>query len=323
MPTASVPGKFSTLEDTRTNRRAFQPAQWSVFDETRTARRAFQHEQWSVFEETRTARLAMDAGRFSARQVQQVKQIARWDEKIRIAASQPARFDCRGWHAASAAAGFAERAETAVATATAFGVRGETLARLATRSMVLVRKSTRVFARNRATGVVTCLGEIDSEATEQRLVDVALLPGTYDIWCERDSLLWHGARRGAVQTITIAAGQDPVAHNLPQAMNLAASIADGITTITWTAVPAEFDSGVLWGLWFGITSPVNIARTPDMTTTPWYGETVCHAARVQSSAETVAIAALGPDGTIGPSAELFLPWSDASPASPANQTARP
>jgi hypothetical protein len=176
-------------------------------------------------------------------------------------------------------------------------------------------------AENVATGEILQLGTIDADASPLVIPDVAIPPGTYRVWVERDGLFWTGARSDVVATITITDGQAPDQQALPQAIHLASSVSRGVTTITWEASQAVTDPRMVWGLWHSATSPVVITGAPALKIMAQRGMPNYSGVRVQRAEEYVAVAAIAPDGTRGRSAELFLPWSTELPGSPVNQVA--
>jgi hypothetical protein len=179
---------------------------------------------------------------------------------------------------------------------------------------------THILARNVATGVVTELGVIEGDAAEQALRDVPLSPGTYEIWTEREGVLWKGARKGAVQVVTVADGVPPVTDPLPAVVNLAASVSRGVTTITWDVAHQVPSYGLSFGLWYSATTPVATFVTPTALVQASKRRMSYETIRRQTAAEYVAVALRGADGTLGAAAEIELPWSTSAPTSPVNQT---
>lgn len=183
-----------------------------------------------------------------------------------------------------------------------------------------------VMARDVATGQIQELGVAAPQGSSSlQLQDVALSPGTYEVWVERDSVYWPRARRGAVQLLTVADGHPPVVDPLPTAVNLAASVVQGLTLLTWSAsrpIVGDADGKECrWGLWFGLSSPVSVAGQPSITVPVMADQITYRTIREQTAAEWLAVALVGPDGERGESAELWLPWSTETPVSPENQTA--
>jgi hypothetical protein len=187
------------------------------------------------------------------------------------------------------------------------------------RVIALLADRYHVYARNTSTGVVTELGAIEGDAATKTLTGVSLASGTYEIWTTHDSTLFAGARRSAVQVVTI--GDDgPVVDPLPAVVGLASSIRRGLTTITWGISHPLSSWGMEFGLWYSETSPVATFTTPVETVSASKVRASFEATRRQAGAEYVAVALIGADGSLGPAAELLLPWGEA-PASPVNQTA--
>jgi len=178
-----------------------------------------------------------------------------------------------------------------------------------------------VMARNVATGVVTECGVVDHGEFPLTLSDVAISPGTYMAWLEREGVFWKNARLGSETKIVIADGQAPVIHSLPLASDLAASISLGLTTLTWTASTPITDFGVVWGLWFDDAASIDTSGDPDYSFMADIGQEEFEYTIMQSSSQYVAVAAIDPDANRGTSTELSLPWSTSAPTSPPNQVA--
>lgn len=178
-----------------------------------------------------------------------------------------------------------------------------------------------VMARNVATGVVSEWGVVDHGEFPLTLSDVAISPGTYMVWLEREGVFWKNARLGSETKIVIADGQAPVTHSLPLASDLAASISLGLTTLTWTASTPITDFGVVWGLWFDDTASIDTSGNPDYSFMADIGQEEFEYTVMQTASEYVAVAAIGTDKTRGTSTELYLPWSTSAPSSPPNQVA--
>jgi hypothetical protein len=105
------------------------------------------------------------------------------------------------------------------------------------------------------------------------------------------------------------------------ATNLEASISRGTTTLTWEASGAITDFDVVWGLWFGVTSPVSTTGDPTYSFLANIGQESFEYTIAQTASQYVAVAAMNSDGDRGVSAELYLPWGTAAPNSPVNQVA--
>jgi hypothetical protein len=191
---------------------------------------------------------------------------------------------------------------------------------VACRFNILYPDRMHVFIRNTATGVVTELGAIDADAAIQALTDVAISPGTYEIWTERESTFWKGCRASRPQVVTIADGVDPQTDPLPGVINLAASVSRGVTTLTWDVAHAIPRYGLDFGLWYSSTSPVDTSGEPDALVESSKARTSYTTTHRQTAAEYVAVALVDEEGTLGPVAELSLPWSTSTPSSPVNQT---
>ncbi|NLE59159.1 MAG: hypothetical protein GX616_12420 [Planctomycetes bacterium] len=188
------------------------------------------------------------------------------------------------------------------------------------RFRVLYPDRMHVYARNTATGAVLDLGAIEMDAAELVLTDVAIAPGTYEFWTERESTFWKSNRSRDSQIVRLASGVPPAVDPLPAVINLAASVSRAVTTITWDVSHPIAEWGLNFGLWFSETSPVATFVTPTALVEASKMRTSYSAIRRQSGAEYVAVALIGSDGSLGQAAELELPWGTVAPVSPSNQT---
>jgi len=187
------------------------------------------------------------------------------------------------------------------------------------RFRVLYPDRMHVYARNTATGAVLDLGAIEMGAAELVLTDVAIAPGTYEFWTERQSTFWKGCRPKDIQVVRLAADEPPVVGPLPAVVNLAASVVWRVTNLSWDVSHPVPEDGIRFGIWRSETSPVDTTGAPAATVRALTRQSSYEARWEQSGEEYVAVALRGSDGTLGESAELYLPWSE-TPNSPANQT---
>jgi hypothetical protein len=215
---------------------------------------------------------------------------------------------------------FNVRAERRKVSGHRFDVRATRTKVAGHRFRVLYPDRMHVYARNTATGAVLDLGAIEMDAAELVLTDVAIAPGTYEFWTERQSTFWKGCRPKDIQVVRLAADEPPVVGPLPAVVNLAASVSRAVTTLTWDVSHPIPEWGLNFGLWFSETSPVATFVTPTALVEASKMRTSYSAIRRQSGAEYVAVALIGADGTLGTAAEIELPWGTVAPASPSNQT---
>jgi hypothetical protein len=188
------------------------------------------------------------------------------------------------------------------------------------RTIAIYADRTTIYARNVETGAVTVLGTIEGDAAQKTLTGVAIAPGTYEMWTTHDSTLFAGARRSATRIYTFRDDGPPIADPLPGVVNLASTIKRGVATITWGIAHPISVWGLSFGVWYSATSPVATFTTPTELVTASKVRTSFETFHKQTAAEYVAVALIGADGSLGPVAELALPWGVA-PGSPVNQTA--
>jgi hypothetical protein len=285
--TVRLPIAFSVLEDVRTPRVVRLPIGYNALVDVRTPTTARLPIGYGVFMEPRTPRQVAIPITYAVLE----------DQRTAVAARVPIQYGILTegtWRKVRVPIGF----------------------------QVLYPNRIQVIARNVATGEVLDLGTIDADASPLQLTDVAMSPGTYEVWACREGLYWPAARTPTAQVIQIADGLPPVLNPLPMALALAATVSRGQTTITWTASHPITGWTTRWGLWFGPSSPVDISGTPTARVSAMPTQLAYEATRRQTSAEYVAVAAIAADGTKGTAAELYLPWSTTPPASPVNQVAR-
>jgi hypothetical protein len=284
---ADLAVRWSSQEDVRTPTSADLAARWSAREDVRTPTSADLAARWGSIVETRVPTSADFA--------------ARWSSVVDVRIPTSADLAAR-WASIEA--------------------RVPTVADFVWRYRILYPDRHHIYARNLATGVVTELGAVDADASPLQLVDVPLAPGTYEVWSVREGLYWKAARKPTVQVVTIADDLPPVLDPLPTALDLAASVSRGQTTLTWTASHAVTVWDIRWGLWFAPASPVDTSGPPAQRVAAMPTQLAYQATRSQQAPEYVALAAIAADGTKGTSAELYLPWSTTPPASPPNQTAQ-
>jgi hypothetical protein len=188
------------------------------------------------------------------------------------------------------------------------------------RTIALYADRTTIYARNVETGAVTVLGAIDNDAAEKKLTGISIAPGTYEVWSERSSTLFTGVRKATTRVYTFRDDGPPIADPLPGVVNLASTIKRGVATITWSIAHPVSVWGLSFGVWYSATSPVATFTTPTELVTASKVRTSFETFHKQTAAEYVAVALIGADGSLGPAAELLLPWGVA-PGSPDNQTA--
>ena len=178
-----------------------------------------------------------------------------------------------------------------------------------------VRPGWRVMAKNLETGEVAELGFIDAQSPERSLANVSLNDGDYEISVLTSSLFWRDASDGNIRTITV--GADPEISPLPVIHNLRSAVADGATTIHWSANHSEIDDCV-FGVWFSSESPIDTNRPADATV--WYSSSMSEyqTSFAQNAPAWVAIAAMriGDEMKIGKVHELYLDWSNVKPRTP-------
>ncbi len=178
-----------------------------------------------------------------------------------------------------------------------------------------VRPGWRVMAKNLETGEVVELGFIDAQSPERSLANVSLNDGDYEIFVLTSSLFWRDARDGNIRTITV--GADPEMMPLPVIHNLRSAVADGATTIFWSASHSELDECV-FGVWFSNVATVDTKRPADATV--WYSASMTEyqTSFAQHAPAYVAVAAmkLGDESKIGKVDELYLDWSNVKPRAP-------
>ncbi len=208
-----------------------------------------------------------------------------------------------------------------------------------------VRPGWRIVAKNLETEQLFDLGFIDADAEDRSIVietdfsstfddqrpsgagdgngaaapirgEAARFPdGVYEIFILTSSLFWRDARDGNIRTITV--GADPEISPLPVIHNLRSAVADGATTIYWSASHSEIDECV-FGVWFSNATPVDTNRPADATV--WYSASMTEyqTSFAQNAPAWVAIAAMriGDETKIGKVHELYLDWSNVKPRSP-------
>lgn len=204
-----------------------------------------------------------------------------------------------------------------------FDIRGLQSSVVAACYHVLTADLYRLIAYSTDTGARQELGKLDPLADPLTLTDVALAPGTYELWVERDGLFWRHARNGHTTLITLSdAPEEEDLGGLPYVTEITSSIISGITYINWTSTLTR-RADLIWGIWYGTTSPVSIAGAPNAVIPIYPEATAYKTGKLQTDSEYVAIAAIDPDWVRGQKAELFLAWDTEAPATPPNQTATP
>jgi hypothetical protein len=271
--------------------------QWFAIDPSRTPQHARVNARAAALEDVRTPQHARSNARSTARVFRQVRVNARSTTRNLTGARSVAR------------------------SASHVPSQLYVVARSLARSRSFYPDRIHIMARDTATGQIAELGVLDAEASPLVLPDVPLAPGTYELWTEREGLFWKNARRPEFSTLTVTDGQPPI-QDLPWAVDLAARVSGGLTAITWTAEPPITREDLTWGLWYADNSPVEIDGPPHDRVRATIGQFDYLAVRLQDSAEVVSVAMIDPAGNRGLAVERKLPWSIASPASPANQTAQ-
>jgi len=179
-----------------------------------------------------------------------------------------------------------------------------------------------LFARNADAGAVVELGFIKADADPKTLTDVPLADGVWEIEARPSQWFWDNCRGRKI--VTLVAGKtatdgEPM-QGLPAIQDLRREIVSGRSVIRWKVALEYEPESFRFGLWFGITSPVDTSGDPDIVVNYYFGYGDYAAVHAQSEAEYVAVAAFSDDDT-GPVTELELPWDTSAPAVPPNQSA--
>ncbi len=179
----------------------------------------------------------------------------------------------------------------------------------------LVRPGWRILARNIETENLLELGFIDADREDRSLPDIFLPDGQYEISVLTSSLFWKDAVDHSSRTIVV--GADPEMTPLPVIHNLRSAVADGATTIYWSASHSEIDECV-FGVWFSNATPVDTDRPPDVTIWHSSSMTEYQTSFEQQAPAWVAVAAIKPGNEMakGKVHELFLDWSNTPPRAP-------
>ncbi len=228
------------------------------------------------------------------------------------------RFVAWDLRLASVMARLSSREVVFAKTSARLGVREQVFSALGSRHDVLVLPGWHLFARNTVTSIETYLGWIPSDATPKKLTDIPLPDGTYEIEVRPSQFFWQACRGRKVVTMVATGGSIKV--GLPAIQDLASSISDGVTTITWKV--AQVQAGDFqFGLWFSPTSPVDTFGAPDQVVGYYPGVGDYQAIRAQYVTEYIAVSAWTATDK-GPVFEVLLPWNPASVGSPSDQNAR-
>ncbi len=188
-------------------------------------------------------------------------------------------------------------------------------AALPIRRQSLVRPGWRILARNIETENLIELGFIDADREDRSLSDILLPDGLYEISVSTSSLFWKDARDHTLRTIAVGSATEITP--LPTIHDLRSSVRLGTTYIEWSAARSELDDCV-FGIWYGLESPVSTDRPPNATI--WYSPSMTEYQTTFSQREPawVAVAAIKPGNETekGKVHELYLDWSNIPPRAP-------
>lgn len=228
-----------------------------------------------------------------------------------------AQYSARASLTVSKAALFNVRSVINPTSGRTFSARVSRPARKASQHHALVPSGWRVYARNVSTGVETDLGFVDVDSSPAKITDAALVDGIYEIEARSSDLFWRDCRSGKRQTVVISGGVI-TSQKLPVIYNLRRKILNSEPRLSWGVLREYNGSTIQFGIWFGVSSPVSVAGSPDATVTYFLGQAEYQYKYTQSTNRYVAVAAMSATET-GPETEIEITWSTAAPDSPPNQ----
>lgn len=260
------------------------------------------------FTSVRTPTVVISPDRFDARNQAGAQTADRHDARRQLDAINPARFGTRS--------------EGQAQVPVVFDAHGNNCISVPSRHTALTRPGWSLHARDTATGQVTDLGFIDTDAPAKELTDISLPDGIYEIEVRPHALLWPDTRSRPVITLTAGdQGGGNTGTGLPVIQNLHRTIEDGFSIIRWQVSEEANQADLAFGVWFDTAQPVDTNRPPDRLIAyyPQIGSYRTSYAHTNDAAVAVA-AIVGMDR--GEVSELALPWSLVPPISPPNQTNR-
>ncbi|MCL2646101.1 MAG: PPC domain-containing protein [Phycisphaerales bacterium] len=260
----------------------------------------------SRFGTTKAATVAVVPSQFSFRQPCDSQVAARFDTRAVTFGHETAQFD---W-----------RHITGLDVTSRFDMRCITHNVAPSRHHAFLREGWTIYACNTQNNQRTCLGFIPAEDQLRQLTDMPLADGVYEIEIVASHAFWDSAR--SRQRLTLITGETVPLLGLPAIQNLRRELTHFATVIRWSVAADAIADDLQFGVWFGVSSPVDTARDPDQLIPLFPGVGNYQTTRFQTVSEHIAVAVLGPSDR-GPVAELPLPWESTPPDSPREQLALP
>lgn len=165
-------------------------------------------------------------------------------------------------------------------------------------------------------------GSINIENGEDTLSGIALTDGEHQIEFRMYKWFWRESLSTKRYYIKVTGGELEPSITIPNVTDLNSYVINAVTTITWKSIwnnsfeEPNFDG---FGIWFSLTTPVDINGVPSQTVAYNSGVDVYKYSYSQSISQYVAVAGYKDSERSASYEEIYLPVDSIAPEAPENQ----